>query len=75
MISKSCDPHALRLGRGTEDAALALNTEYLVFLDQHVLVQGPIRHAPAGAAAWGFKSRRSLVLAEEVASLGQERAA
>eukprot|EP00438_Fugacium_kawagutii_P008708 Skav236658 [mRNA] locus=scaffold3354:34053:36453:+ [translate_table: standard] len=74
VANLSCDPHALRLGPGTEDAALALNTEYLVFLDQHVLVQGPIRNAPAEAAAWGFESRRSLVLAEEVATLGQERA-
>ena len=73
-----------RLGLSFEDAALALNTEFLVFLDQHVLVQGPIRHAPAmgstgstgtigSYAAWGLEERRSMVLAEEMTSLGQER--
>lgn len=74
-----------RLGTPSlEDAALALNTEFLVFLDQHVLVQGPIRHAPAmgstgstgtigSYAAWGLEERRSMVLAEEMTSLGQER--
>jgi len=72
------------LGLSFEDATLALNTEFLVFLDQHVLVQGPIRHAPAmgstgstgtigSYAAWGLEERRSMVLAEEMTSLGQER--
>ena len=58
-----------------EDATLALNSEYLVFLDQHVLVQSSLRHAPSRAsntAAWGLRGRRSLVLAEEIAKLGQK---
>lgn len=59
-----------------EDATLALNSEYLVFLDQHVLVQSSLRHAPSRTsktAAWGLRGRKSLVLAEEIAKLGQKR--